>query len=531
MAISFVEAGTYFESNASNDTVYPMNRPANAQAGDLLVGFASCVRTTNTPTITDLNGWTQVGSTLNSAENPGIGAVIVVTRVAAADDPASWDITLSETRFRRQTQVLAYRGCKSTLLASSGAVTDTDGTGATTPSVSNTNPGAWSIAAFAARATSNMSAMTSSESALRLWDNSGTGGENCQLGIFDSNGTIATGSTSRTGTFAATVASHTAWIGILEPSGDGVHFGNTGDSSGSQSLATGRKAVSSISSGAASGTLDTVTARAWKADGTFIAKAVVYADSSGSPGALLATSDELSVAAGAETGKAFTFSGAERISITSSTTYWVGLIFGHATGNVTMSIGATGSALKWNTDTYSDGASNPFGSVSNLTGPLDVFATVLASSGASASAGQAAASATANASGVIVSPNAGHASATSTSYGSTAFVGENAGHVPVQGVTGVPVPSVKVFPDNAGYFEEDLVRYAQTIGNGSATSFSVTHNFGSRDVVASVYDAATYEVVLPTSIVHTDTNTVTVSFPSAPTTNEYRVVVLFSSLE
>ena len=60
---------------------------------------------------------------------------------------------------------------------------------------------------------------------------------------------------------------------------------------------------------------------------------------------------------------------------------------------------------------------------------------------------------------------------------------------------------------------------------GSATSYAITHNLGTRDVTVNVYDNATYETV-ETDIVRTDSNTVTVSFAVAPTSNAYRVVIV-----
>lgn len=63
------------------------------------------------------------------------------------------------------------------------------------------------------------------------------------------------------------------------------------------------------------------------------------------------------------------------------------------------------------------------------------------------------------------------------------------------------------------------------VGNGSATSFAITHNLNSRDVVVNVYDNATYDTV-ETDVVRTDANTVTVSFTVAPTNNAYRVVII-----
>lgn len=70
--------------------------------------------------------------------------------------------------------------------------------------------------------------------------------------------------------------------------------------------------------------------------------------------------------------------------------------------------------------------------------------------------------------------------------------------------------------------------YAANIGNGSSTSFTVTHNLGSRDVVTCVYEAASpYEEVQPTSIEHTTADSLTVTFPSAPSNDQYRVVVIY----
>jgi hypothetical protein len=60
---------------------------------------------------------------------------------------------------------------------------------------------------------------------------------------------------------------------------------------------------------------------------------------------------------------------------------------------------------------------------------------------------------------------------------------------------------------------------------GVATSYAITHNLGTRDVAVNVYDNATFETV-ETDIVRTDSNTVTVSFAVAPTSNAYRVVIV-----
>ena len=64
-----------------------------------------------------------------------------------------------------------------------------------------------------------------------------------------------------------------------------------------------------------------------------------------------------------------------------------------------------------------------------------------------------------------------------------------------------------------------------SVGNGVNTSFALAHNFGTRDVVVNIYDNSTWETV-EADVVRTDTDTVTVSFASPPSSNAYRVVVI-----
>jgi hypothetical protein len=69
-------------------------------------------------------------------------------------------------------------------------------------------------------------------------------------------------------------------------------------------------------------------------------------------------------------------------------------------------------------------------------------------------------------------------------------------------------------------------KYAVDVGNNSNTSFVITHNLNSRDVQAVVYlNSGTYEQVV-CDVEHTSVNTVTLRFAVAPTSNQYRVVVV-----
>lgn len=71
-----------------------------------------------------------------------------------------------------------------------------------------------------------------------------------------------------------------------------------------------------------------------------------------------------------------------------------------------------------------------------------------------------------------------------------------------------------------------IQRFAQNIGNGSATSFTINHALAVQDVHVQVYrNSSPFDVVLP-DVEFTDANNVTVRFAVAPTTNQFRVVVI-----
>ena len=70
-----------------------------------------------------------------------------------------------------------------------------------------------------------------------------------------------------------------------------------------------------------------------------------------------------------------------------------------------------------------------------------------------------------------------------------------------------------------------IKKFFVSVGDGSATSYTVTHNLASRDVHVTVYNASNYEEVI-TDVAHTTTNTLTVIFATAPSSDAYRVVVV-----
>jgi hypothetical protein len=68
-------------------------------------------------------------------------------------------------------------------------------------------------------------------------------------------------------------------------------------------------------------------------------------------------------------------------------------------------------------------------------------------------------------------------------------------------------------------------KYATSVGDGAATSYTITHNLGTRDVIVSVYEATGSYAEVICDVNHATTNTITLLFSVAPTSNQYRVVV------
>lgn len=72
------------------------------------------------------------------------------------------------------------------------------------------------------------------------------------------------------------------------------------------------------------------------------------------------------------------------------------------------------------------------------------------------------------------------------------------------------------------------LKFAQNIGDGAATQFTVTHNLGTLDVAVSVFRNSGAGDEIGVDVEHTTTNSVTIRFAAgnAPTSNQYRVVVI-----
>jgi hypothetical protein len=70
-----------------------------------------------------------------------------------------------------------------------------------------------------------------------------------------------------------------------------------------------------------------------------------------------------------------------------------------------------------------------------------------------------------------------------------------------------------------------VTKYATNVGDGTNTSYTITHNLATRDVIVSLYDNSSPYAEVMADVEHSTTNTITLLFSVAPTNNKYRVVV------
>lgn len=123
--------------------------------------------------------------------------------------------------------------------------------------------------------------------------------------------------------------------------------------------------------------------------------------------------------------------------------------------------------------------------------------------------------------------------------GTTALVftqlGGGAGtYVAGNGLTESPAGTFNVGQGNGILVTADAVaidsavvarKFATNIGNGALTTITVTHSLGTLDVGVTVFNNATGAEIIA-DVNHTGINTVDIIFATAPTSNQYRVVVV-----
>ena len=72
----------------------------------------------------------------------------------------------------------------------------------------------------------------------------------------------------------------------------------------------------------------------------------------------------------------------------------------------------------------------------------------------------------------------------------------------------------------------NALQYSTNIGDGASTTIAVTHNLGTKDVTVTVIKNSDDSVLNDPTWVATSSSVVTFTFGAAPTTNQYRVIIL-----
>jgi hypothetical protein len=213
VAISFVAAGSQF--TATSGTSFTINKPAGVAAGDFMIAVLSFSGDTggNDIAVTPPSGWTEEAELFNAGD--GFDHQLWVgTKFVESGDPSTWAGTVGSGVDGMVCGAVAYRGVQSLLV---------DGTSSTgldnsysTATVNNTVANSWRVVAAGYESGSlNYDITVNDTSSRLLYEVSDGGSVNVQLRIYDSNGAISTGNTSKTVSRSANFDASCSWIGIL----------------------------------------------------------------------------------------------------------------------------------------------------------------------------------------------------------------------------------------------------------------------------------------------------------------------------
>jgi hypothetical protein len=207
MAISFVASAGWDE--VTDDTSYTLQKPTGVASGDIMLavlGLDLALDGGSDTTVTPPSGWTL----LKSLTSPPNHQTAIMTRTAGSSEPGSWNGVLASGRGPKASAVVAYRGAAGIAVSED----NTTGTGTSISTGSVTNPTAtnWRVVLGAYSSASVSSTLSSNEVIKRQ----AAENANVEVGAWDSNGTISTGSTSRTMSRGSTWESAAVYMAILD---------------------------------------------------------------------------------------------------------------------------------------------------------------------------------------------------------------------------------------------------------------------------------------------------------------------------
>lgn len=218
-------AGTW--SSSSSNSSFTINRPSGAATDDLFIAAFACP---GTATVTAPTGWTKVRTIhTGSGNDHSDDSTLVIMAYDYTGSGSSWSGTFSGVGdgTPRLVQCVAYRNTEEV----ANQFIDEDGsTGSSThmytATVTNTDSRAWRVSVFCPDTSNGSYVYNSTETALRTDESTNVYQHpDVDVAMYDSNGTVGTGSHSRSARSSASVYSTTSWIGLLKPLSTGTAQG------------------------------------------------------------------------------------------------------------------------------------------------------------------------------------------------------------------------------------------------------------------------------------------------------------------
>lgn len=219
--IAYVGKATAWTATG-NATSYVINRPSNVVSGDLMIATVA-ISDTVIATLTAPAGWTIVRQ-ITETDGTASLRFAVLKRTAGGSEPSSWTGALSATVKPVVSQCTAYRNADlaANQFIAENTAQSSSGNTVTSATVTNTDSRAWRICAFGSSGDYYTSWAGTSEVSERA-DNSAEyqissySYRTATLMMADSNGTVGTGSHSRTGSLSRSFYAGAAWIGLIKP--------------------------------------------------------------------------------------------------------------------------------------------------------------------------------------------------------------------------------------------------------------------------------------------------------------------------
>jgi hypothetical protein len=236
-----------------------------------------------------------------------------------------------------------------------------------------------------ALSTSNGTWGGSSATYTYMWQRCDTSGKNCNaianatsqsylVASADVGSTLEVAVTAQNTAGSATATSApTATVSSAPPPSTGT-FGKTTVGASSDTAVANRKRVNRYSvSASVSVTKLTIYLQQGGASGTQTLEGVIYADSGGSPGALIAVSNQVTFAS-TNAAAWYDLPFSTPVSLAPGN-YWIGFMSGSTSYVIGFRYDSVSGSRLYNANTYSSGPSNPFGSASSDSEQISLYAT------------------------------------------------------------------------------------------------------------------------------------------------------------